>query len=168
MLLELAREARVGVEAGSRAERRLLAASQLLSQLLLQDVEGKPGGGVGLRQGTSVGRIPSVQDPEMRHGRKSRHQRFDGHKLGLAVDSEEQLITAVDVMAGNAYDDEDARLNRPGFDGGSIPWEDRALCPRQSNRLNTRQDVDIRPSSRSGQSAWFERRSPGAASVSES
>jgi hypothetical protein len=108
-LLELTREARGRVEEGSRAERRLLAASQLLSQLLLQDVERKPGGGVSLRQGTSVGRIPSVQDPEMRHGRKSQHQRFDGHKLGLAVDSEEQLITAVDVMAGNAYDDEDAR-----------------------------------------------------------
>jgi hypothetical protein len=44
----------------------------------------------------------------MRHGRKSGTVRFDGHKLGLAVDTEEQLITAVDVMAGSAKDDEDA------------------------------------------------------------
>jgi hypothetical protein len=107
-LLELAREARGHLEEGSRGERRLLAASQLLSQLLLQDVERKPEGGVGIRQGTSATRVPSVHDPEMRHGRKSESVRFNGHKLGLAVDVDEQLITAVDVMAGSASDDTDA------------------------------------------------------------
>lgn len=107
-LLELARQARSRVPEGSRAERRLLAASQLLSQLLLQDVERKAEGEVSIRRGTSGERIPSVHDPEMRHGRKSQTVRFDGHKLGLAVDTEEQLITAVDVMAGSAKDDEDA------------------------------------------------------------
>jgi transposase len=107
-LLELARQARARVPQGSRAERRLLAASQLLGQLLLQDVERKPDGEVSIRRGTSAQRIPSVHDPEMRHGRKSGTVRFDGHKLALAVDTEEQLITAVDVMAGSAKDDEDA------------------------------------------------------------
>ncbi len=107
-LLELARQARSRVPEGSRAERRLLAASQLLSQLLLQDVERKTEGEVSVRRGTSGERIPSVHDPEMRHGRKSGTVRFDGHKLGLAVDTEDQLITAVDIMAGSAKDDEDA------------------------------------------------------------
>ncbi|MBO0683134.1 MAG: transposase, partial [Candidatus Dormibacteraeota bacterium] len=107
-LLELAREARGHLEEGSRAERRLLAAAQLLTQLLLQDVERKPEGGARIRRGTSAGRIPSVHDPEIRHGRKSERVRFDGHKLALAVDTDESLITAVDVMAGSAKDDEDA------------------------------------------------------------
>jgi hypothetical protein len=107
-LLELARQARGRVPEGSRAERRLLAASQLLSQLLLQEVERKGDGEVAIRRGTSGERIPSVHDPEIRHGRKSETVRFDGHKLGLAVDANEQLITAVDVMAGSAKDDEDA------------------------------------------------------------
>lgn len=107
-LLELTSQARSRVAKGSRAERRLLAASQLLSQLLLQDVERKADGEVGIRPGTSAERIPSVHDPEMRHGRKSGTVRFDGHKLGLAVDTEEQLVTAVDIMAGSARDDEDA------------------------------------------------------------
>jgi len=107
-LLELARQTRAQVPEGSRAERRLLAASQLLSQLLLQDVERKAEGQVSIRRGTSGERIPSVHDPEMRHGRKSETVRFDGHKLGMAVDTDEQLITAVDVMAGSAGDDEDA------------------------------------------------------------
>jgi hypothetical protein len=107
-LLEMARQARGRVPEGGRAERRLLAASQLLSQLLLQDVERTEEGEVAIRRGTSGERIPSVHDPEMRHGRKSGTVRFDGHKLGLAVDTEDQLITAVDIMAGSARDDEDA------------------------------------------------------------
>ncbi len=82
-LLELARQARGRVPEGSRAERRLIAASQLLSQLLLQDVKRKADGGVGFRQGTSAERILSVHDPEMRHSRKSGTVRFDGLKLGL-------------------------------------------------------------------------------------
>ena len=47
-----------------------------------------------------------MHDPEMRHGRKSKATRFDGHKLGVAVDVESQVITAVDVVAGSANDDE--------------------------------------------------------------
>ena len=50
----------------------------------------------------------SVHDPEMRHGRKSRSQRFDGHKAAVAVDpapgGPPQLITAVAVLPGNAPD----------------------------------------------------------------
>jgi hypothetical protein len=44
----------------------------------------------------------------MRHGRKSERRRFDGHKAHLAVDPESQLITAADVLAGNAPDHERA------------------------------------------------------------
>lgn len=40
----------------------------------------------------------------MRHGRKSKQKRFDGHKAQLAVETESQLITAVDAAAGNAPD----------------------------------------------------------------
>jgi hypothetical protein len=44
----------------------------------------------------------------MRHGRKSATKRFDGHKAALAVDPDSQLITAADVLAGNAPDHEQA------------------------------------------------------------
>src|SRR5438128_7918332 len=40
----------------------------------------------------------------MRHGRKSSSHRFNGHKAQVAVDTDSQLITAVDVLAGNAAD----------------------------------------------------------------
>jgi hypothetical protein len=44
----------------------------------------------------------------MRHGRKSARKRFDGHKAAVAVDADEQLITAVAVLPGNAQDHEQA------------------------------------------------------------
>jgi len=50
----------------------------------------------------------SVEDPEMRHGRKSASKRFNGHKAAVAVDLESQLIGAVEVLAGNAGDQEKA------------------------------------------------------------
>ena len=46
----------------------------------------------------------SVHDPEMRHGHKSSSRRFDGHKAGIVVDTDTQLITAVEVLPGNAPD----------------------------------------------------------------
>jgi hypothetical protein len=40
----------------------------------------------------------------MRHGRKSSSKRFDGHKGAVVVDTESQLVTAVDILPGNAGD----------------------------------------------------------------
>ena len=88
-------------------------AAELLGQLLLQDVK-RSGDGVGdaddadgevtIRDGVSKDRILSVHDPEMRHGHKSSRRRFDGHKAAVVVDTDTQLITAVDVLPGNAWD----------------------------------------------------------------
>jgi hypothetical protein len=105
--LELACQAQSGELEGSAKRRDIVAAAGLLGQLLLQDVERKEDGAV-VRQGVSRGRIVSVHDPEMRHGRKSSSTRFDGHKGAVAVDSDSQLITAVDVLPGNAWDGVDA------------------------------------------------------------
>jgi len=53
-------------------------------------------------------RVPSVTDPEMRHGRKSASGKFTGHKGAIAVDTESGVITAAGVLAGNAPDNTDA------------------------------------------------------------
>jgi hypothetical protein len=47
-------------------------------------------------------------DLEMRHGRKSASKLFNGHKAAVAVDIESQLIGGVEVLAGNAGDQEKA------------------------------------------------------------
>ena len=57
-----------------------------------------------LKDGVSRDRMMSVHDPEMRHGHKSSSRRFDGHKAAIVVDSDSQLITAVEVLPGNAPD----------------------------------------------------------------
>ena len=80
---------------------RIVAAAELLGQLLLQNVE-LAEGGVSLKDGVSRDRMMSVHDPEMRHGHKSSSRRFDGHKAAIVVDTDYQLITAVEVLPGNA------------------------------------------------------------------
>ena len=59
---------------------------------------------IALKDGVSGDRIPSVHDPDMRHGRKSSSKRFDGHKAAVVVDTDSQLVTAVDILPGNAGD----------------------------------------------------------------
>jgi transposase len=106
-LLEQARVARTGLDAGSASETVLLEAAGLLSRVLLQDIERREDGPA-LKQGVAKDRLLSVHDPEMRHGRKSASKRFDGHKAAVVVDTDEPLITAVAVLAGNAPDAEGA------------------------------------------------------------
>ena len=86
----------------------IAAAAALLKRLIAQDVEEKPGGGSQIKQGTEKDRVASVPDPEMRHGRKSASKLFNGHKAAVAVDMESQLIGGVEVLAGNAGDQEKA------------------------------------------------------------
>ncbi len=106
-LLEQARVARSDLEAGSAAEATLLEAAGLLSRVLIQDVERREEGPA-IKQGVAKDRLLSVHDPEMRHGRKSASKRFDGYKAAIVVDTDEPIITAVAVLAGNAPDAEGA------------------------------------------------------------
>lgn len=106
-LLEVVRAARGHLEADSAADVGLREAAGLLARLLAQDIERRPDGPA-LRQGVAEDRVVSVHDPEMRHGRKSTSKRFNGHKAQVAVDTDNQLITAVETLAGNAPDHEEA------------------------------------------------------------
>ena len=115
-LLELARQAWVELPEASAQRQSIVDGAELLGQLLLQDVERKSGDGdvdahaaddddgVSIRDGVSKDRMLSVHDPELRHGHKSSRRRFNGHKSAIVVDTDSQLITAVDVLPGNAPD----------------------------------------------------------------
>ena len=126
-VLELSRQAQGKLAEDSAERQRIVAASELLGQLLLQDVE-RTEGGADLRDGVSRDRILSAHDPEMRHGHKSSSRRFDGHKAAVVVDTDSQLITAVDVLPGNAADDlgalelVEASEASAGDTGGGGPW----------------------------------------------
>ncbi len=106
-LLELSRQAQGELAGDSVQRQQIVAAAELLGQLLLQDIERKSGDGddaVSLKSRVSKDRMVSVHDPEMRHGHKSSSKRFDGHKAAIVVDTDTELITAVAVLAGNAPD----------------------------------------------------------------
>ena len=107
-LLGLAWLAQGELAEDSVQRQQIVAAAELLGQLLLQDIERKSGDGdddgVSLKGGVSRDRMMSVHDPEMRHGHKSSRRRFDGHKAAIVVDTDTQLITAVEVLPGNAPD----------------------------------------------------------------
>jgi transposase len=106
-LLDLVRGTRAGLEEHGPADQELVAEAELLARILAQDIE-RDEHGPRLKRSVAPDRLISVHDPEMRHGRKSRSHRFNGHKAQLAADTDSQLITAVEVLPGNAPDAEQA------------------------------------------------------------
>src|SRR5579862_6132736 len=106
-LLVLARSSLAELTPDDPKRVRLVEAADLLSQILLQDIDRRAEGAV-LHDGVSPDRVVSIHDPQMRHGRKSATKRFDGHKEVIAVDPQSQLILEAAVLAGNALDHTDA------------------------------------------------------------
>jgi transposase len=68
-----------------------------------QDVEQRAAEGPPvLRRGVARERLVSVEDPQMRHGRKSRSVRFSGYKRHVLRDLDTGLVRAVGVTPANA------------------------------------------------------------------
>jgi hypothetical protein len=88
-----------------------------LHQVQAQDLEPQPAGqGVRLRQGVAPERRCSIEDPEMRHGRKSKHKRFNGYKRHLATSLDDDLILACAVTPANHPEDEAAEPLKADLD----------------------------------------------------
>ncbi|MEM9692080.1 MAG: IS1182 family transposase [Myxococcota bacterium] len=62
-----------------------------------------------IRQGVAPDRRISVEDAEMRHGRKSRSKRFDGYKEHIARDLDVPVIVACAVTPANRPEEQGAR-----------------------------------------------------------
>ena len=73
-----------------------------LAQLREQDLEPDPGGGgPRIRDGVAPDRRISVEDSDMRHGRKSKSQTIKGYKTHLGADLDTNLIVACAVTPAN-------------------------------------------------------------------
>ncbi len=70
-------------------------------QIEAQDVESEADGSPKLKQGVAKDRRIAIEDEEMRHGRKSRRQRFDGYKRHVLKDLDLGLVRAVGITPGN-------------------------------------------------------------------
>ena len=168
-LLELARQAWVELPEDSAQRQSIVAGAELLGQLLLQDIERKSGDGdvdadaaaaaaddgVSIRDGVSKDRMPSVHDPELRHGHQSSRRRCNGHKAAIVVDTDSQLITAVDVLPGNAPDNLGhwnwwSRAKRVLARWWRKPWAMRPTVMVAPARLSPRRDGGWWPKRRAG------------------
>ncbi len=81
-----------------QAKETLEVARQIQSQDLTLDTNGNPT----LKKGVPRDRRISVEDPDMRHGRKSRSQRFDGYKRHVLRDLDIGVVRAVGLTPANA------------------------------------------------------------------
>jgi len=124
------------------------AAAWLLTKILGDDLTTDEAGEVHIGQGVAEDRIISLTDPEMRHGRKSAAQRFDGRKLQVAEEQTSELIVTIEPVPANAGDGRDLMaviddveeqtgltVERAIADGAYGTGDNRADCQTQ--------DVDL-------------------------
>ena len=75
----------------------------VLRQIMDQDFEPdpNPGGGVRIKEGVAEDRRISVEDGEMRHGRKTKSKVINGYKRHVATDLDSKAILACSVLPAN-------------------------------------------------------------------
>ncbi len=100
-------EALVAAPPEARARARAQEGVAVARQVAAQDVEGggRPDGAATLREGVAPDRRISVEDPDMRHGRKSRSRLIDGYKRHVLRDLDHldhEVVRAVGLTRANA------------------------------------------------------------------
>jgi hypothetical protein len=120
------------------------ATGWLLAKMMGDDIEFDDQGDPQIAEGTAEERIISVTDPEMRHGRKSKVQRFNGFKAAVTTEqSSEMIVDIQDIPAtggdGQALMPTIARVEQQAGltvervigDGAYGSGENRAACAQQ-------------------------------------
>lgn len=89
-----------------------------LVQICAQDLEPDPSGGgkTRIRQGVAAERRVSIEDPDMRHGRKSKTKLFNGYKRHIALDLDTDLIVAGALTPANRPEEEAAPALKADID----------------------------------------------------
>lgn len=77
------------------------AARTQLHRIVQQDTEADGQGGHRIAERVAPDRQISLNDPEMRHGRKSKTERIDGYKVYFAMDLDQGLTLAAGVLPAN-------------------------------------------------------------------
>jgi transposase len=110
---------------------------KILGDDLTQDDQGQPQ----IAEGTAPDRIVSITDPEMRHGRKSSAQRFDGFKAAVTTEQSSEMILDIQDMRAAGSDGQElmptidrveqhigVTVERVIGDGAYGSGENRAAC----------------------------------------
>ncbi len=91
-------------------------------QVREQDTVVGADGIVTLRQGVALDRRISIEDPQMRHGRKTKSIRIDGYKRHVLTDLDTGLVPSVGVTATNVAEAEVAEQIKADLPPSSAPW----------------------------------------------
>jgi hypothetical protein len=94
--------AELGGEQHPAVARGLAAARQVRDQDTALGADGI----ATIRQGVAKDRRISIEDPQMRHGRKTKSVRIDGYKRHVLTDLDTELVPAVGVTAANVAEAE--------------------------------------------------------------
>jgi IS5 family transposase len=102
LVLEVLQAVETWVETLQQEEAQLAQPSlEIARQVKAQDVQIDENGKASLIKGVAKDRRISVEDAEMRHGRKSRSVRVDGYKRHVLYDLDSGLIRAVGITPAN-------------------------------------------------------------------
>ncbi|MDJ0597100.1 MAG: IS1182 family transposase [Pleurocapsa sp. MO_226.B13] len=85
----------------SKSDPVVRSSLEAAEQIKAQDVELDEPGVVKLQKGVAKNRRITIEDQEMRHGRKNRSKRFDGYKRHILKDLDNGLVRAVGVTMAN-------------------------------------------------------------------
>jgi transposase len=113
----------------------------LMSKILGDDIVRDEHGDPQIGEGTAPGRIICITDPEMRHGRKSAAQRFNGSKTEVGTEADSELILDIQDIPAPGSDGEQLLptiqpveahagviVERAMGDGAYGSGENRAAC----------------------------------------
>lgn len=78
----------------------------MIAKILGDDVEPNGSGEPQIAEGTAAERIISLEDPDMRHGRKSAAHRFNGYKVSTSIDQASELILDIADLPASEGDGE--------------------------------------------------------------
>lgn len=112
---------------------------ETLEKIREQNLEPDPeGGGQRIRDGVAPDRRVSVEDPDMRHGRKNRNKVFNGYKQHLSECLDTDLILSVALVPANRPEAEAAApllhdVESQGFTIGEM-YVDRGYLPSEAIR----------------------------------
>jgi hypothetical protein len=113
----------------------------LLVKILGDDIESDDQGHPQIAEGTAPDRIISITEPEMRHGRKSSAQRFDGFKAAVTTEQSSEMILDIQDLRAAGSDGQEllptlarveqhvgVTVERMIGDGAYGSGENRAAC----------------------------------------
>jgi len=106
----------LAAELGGGSDPQVAAGLAAARQVRDQDVGTDEQGVARIRRGVTRDRRISIEDAQMRHGRKTKNQRIDGYKRHVLCDLDTELVPAVGVTAANVAEAEVAEQIKEDLD----------------------------------------------------